>query len=112
MNDVERCEAYVAARRTLRSIDRAAAQWPAELAVQARAAVRKAVANAAEGAALDAPGARRRCARGALTAACDLAAACDIARALGHVTPQLEDAQRETGTLIALLGLFFKASTY
>ena len=46
----------------------------------------------------------------ALAAAIELAAACDIARALGHTGSDLDDAHRETGRAIALLGLFFHAS--
>ena len=110
MTIAERCEAYVAARRTLKSVERVTPSWPADLAAQARAAATRTVAMAAEGAALDGPAARRRCARGALTAAIELAAACDIARALGLVDAELEEAQRDTGRTIALLGLFFRAA--
>jgi len=110
MENVERCEAYVAARRVLQTVERASTGWPAELAIQAREAAKKAVRATAEGAALDASAARRRCARVALSAAVALAAAVDIARALGHVGGDLDDAHRETGRTIALLGLFFHAS--
>ncbi len=111
MTLAERCEAYVAAKKTLRSLERATPAWPVDLAAQATTAARRTIAMAAEGAALDGPAARRRCARGALAAAIDLAAACDIARALGLVDDRLEEAQRETGRTIALLGLFFRASS-
>jgi hypothetical protein len=110
MENVERCEAHVAARRVLQTVERASSGWPAELATQAREAARKTVRATAEGAALDASAARRRCVRVALAAAVDLAAACDIARALGHTGADLDDAHRETGRTIALLGLFFHAS--
>ena len=111
MTLAERCEAYVSARRTLKSLERATPTWPKDLAAEATEAANRAVAMTAEGAALDGPAARRRCARGALAAAIDLAAACDIARALGLVDGALEEAQRDTGRTIALLGLFFKASS-
>ena len=100
----------MAARRVLQTVERASRGWPADLASQAREAAQKTVRATAEGAALDASAARRRCARLALAAAIDLAAACDIARALGHAGSDLDDAHRETGRTIALLGLFFHAS--
>lgn len=111
MTLAERCEAYVSARRTLKTLERAIPTWPKELAAQATIAAKKTIQMAAEGAALDAPAGRRRCARNALTAACDLAAACDIARALGLVDASLEEALTDTARTIALLGLFFKASS-
>ena len=110
MTLAERCEAYVSARRTLKTLQRAIPSWPKDLAVQATTAAKKTISMAAEGAAIDAPAARRRCARAAITSACDLAAACDIARALGLVDQPLEDALCDTARTIALLGLFFKAS--
>lgn len=73
-------------------------------------AAQRTVSYTAQGSVLDATAQRRRCARSALAAAIEVAAACDIARALGLVGPPLEEAQRDNGRAIALLGLFFHAS--
>jgi len=110
MQSLDRCEAYAAARRAARTVERAVRAWPADLAQQAKAAAHKAVALTAEGTVLDPSAQRRRCARGALAAAIEVAAACDIARAIGLIDAPLEDALRDNGRTIALLGLFFRAS--
>jgi hypothetical protein len=110
MQSVDRCEAYAATRRAARTVERAVRGWPTDLAQQAMTAANKAVSFTAEGSVLDPSAQRRRCARSALAAAIEVAAACDIARALGLHEPVLEDALRENGRAIALLGLFFRAS--
>jgi hypothetical protein len=110
MQSVDRCEAYAATRRAARTVERAVRGWPTDLATQAMTAANKAVSFTAEGSVLDPSAQRRRCARSALAAAIEVAAACDIARALGLHEPVLEDALRDNGRAIALLGLFFRAS--
>jgi hypothetical protein len=110
MQSVDRCEAYAATRRAARTVERAVRGWPADLAEQAKIAANKAVSLTAQGSALDPSAQRRRCARSALAASIEVAAACDIARALGLTNAPLEEALRDNGRAIALLGLFFRAS--
>src|ERR1044072_5796188 len=110
MQSVDRCEAYAATRRAARTVERAVRGWPADLATHAMTAANKAVSFTAEGSVLDPSAQRRRWSRSALAAAFECAAACDSARALGLPEPVLEDALRENGRAIALLGLFFRAS--
>ncbi len=111
VESLDRCAAYVAARDALAAIRRAAPAWPANLAMPACDAAKRALVATAESMAYDvaSPG-RRRCARDALEAALQLAATCDVALAMGFAD-DVTDAQREASRAVAMLGLFLHANT-
>jgi hypothetical protein len=109
---LDRCAAYVAARGALAAIHRAATSWPDGLAGQARDAAIGAVRATAEGIGhAHASAGRRRCVRDALHAALELAATCDVARAFGFGNAALDEAHRDAGRAIAMLGLLLHANT-
>ncbi len=110
---LDRCAAYVAARDALAAIHRAAWAWPDTLAGQAREAAVGAVRATAESIGHGhASAGRRRCVRDALHAALELAATCDVARAFGFGDGALDDAHRDVGRTIAMLGLLLHANTH
>jgi hypothetical protein len=106
----ERCAAYAASRAASEAVQRAARDWPDELAAPARIAAVALVRATAE--CLDHPHAtaeRRRCVRDAIVIAIGVAGACEVAGALGcagHV-----DARCAASRAIAMLGLLLHAST-
>jgi hypothetical protein len=115
MNEFEsldRCAAYSAARDALAAIHCSSRAWPPQLAGQARQAAVHTIITTAEGIGhVHGTPARRRCLRDALGTALEVAASVDIARAMGVDDDQLDSAQRMAGRSVALLGLFFHAST-
>ncbi len=109
---LDRCAAYAAARDAFAAIHASSQIWPHELAGQARQAAIETILITAEGIGHEhGTAARRRCLRDALATALELAATVDIARAMGIYDDSLDSAQRMAGRSVALLGLFFHAST-
>lgn len=109
---LDRCAAFVAARSTLLSVQRAARRWPSGLADRARRAAVAVVDVTAEATVYGhATTERRRCLREAITGAVHVADAVDRARALGYDDDALDELQRVAGRSVALLGMFLHAST-
>lgn len=110
--DLERCAAFVAARTTLMSVQRAARSWPSGLAEHARRAAGAVVDVTAEATVYGhASSERRRCLRAAITGAVHVTDAVDRARALGYDDDALDELQRVAGRSVALLGMFLHANT-
>ncbi|HEY0189541.1 MAG TPA: hypothetical protein VGC42_00370 [Kofleriaceae bacterium] len=111
-SDLERCAAFVAARTTLTSVQRAARGWPSALADPARRAAASVVDVTAEAAAQrHASREQRRSLREALRGAIHVVDTIDRARGLGYDDAELDDLQRVAGRSVALLGMFLHANT-
>jgi hypothetical protein len=109
---LDRCAAYVAARSALSAVQRAAGNWPDDLAARARRAAIHTLQITAEATSHGhGSAARRRCLRDAITSAVGVAASVDVARALGFGNAELIAAQRVAGRTVALLGMFLHANT-
>jgi len=108
VEEYDRYAAYAAARSALEAIHRTTGAWPAEVADTARRAAAAVVSAISEalGYAPTSPG-RRRCLRGALANALELAAICDIAR--GHGLGD-DESLRCAGRTLSLLGLSYQAT--
>ena len=109
-DNLERCAVYVAARASLDTVHRAAQRWPSQFANQARRAAVDTILSTAEALGHD-PGSpqRRRCLRGAMTTAVELATVCDVVQALG-IADDVAESLRLAGRTVSLLGLMFHAS--
>jgi hypothetical protein len=106
---IDRSAAYAAARDAMESVQRMTGAWPREVAEPAKKCARDMLASIAE--ALEhgeTTAARRRCLRGALLHAIELAAICDIARAHGL---GCEDSLKSTGRTLSLLGMSYHATS-
>ena len=110
---LDRCAAYVAARAAVEAIDTAAPAWSEDVATHARQRAVDVVMTIADAVANQVGSAgRRRCLRTALATAIELAATLDVARALGARDEPTVDAQRSAGRTVAMLRLFFLATTH
>jgi energy-converting hydrogenase A subunit M len=106
---LDRSAAYVAAKSALDVVQRVTGGWPTEVAEPAQRCARDMVASIAESLEHgEISPARRRCLRGAILNAIELAAICDIARAHGLGS---EDSLRSAGRALSLLGLSYHATS-
>jgi len=109
---LDRCAAFVAARSTLVSVQRAAQAWPPSLAEHARRAAATVVDVTAEATSYrHASSERRRCLREAIRGAVHVVDTVDRARALGYDDGAIDDLARVAGRSVALLGMFLHANT-
>src|SRR4051812_25222032 len=106
--EFERSAALAAAQRAHEEIQRASTRWPTEIAREARRRaddMLAALSSALEQEATS-PG-RRRCLRGALAYALELATICDVAHAHGVV---VLDSMRCTSRTLSMLSLTYHAA--
>jgi hypothetical protein len=106
---IDRSAAYVAAKSALEIVQQVTGGWPSEVAEPAKRCARNMLASIAE--ALEhgeTTASRRRCLRGAILNAIELAAICDIARAHGLGTDQ---SLQHTGRTLSLLGMSYHATS-
>jgi hypothetical protein len=113
-DSLDRCAAYVAARAAVEAVHDAVAGWSEDQLVgDARRAAVAVVMTIAEAIASEpCSPERRRCLRGAMATAIELAATIDVARALGARDEPTGEAQLRAGRTIAALGMFFHATTH
>lgn len=106
---IDRSAAYVAAKSALDVVQRITGGWPNEVAEPAKRCAQNMLASIAE--ALEhgeTTPSRRRCLRGALLNAIELAAICDIARAHGLGT---DVSLQCTARTLSLLGMSYQATS-
>jgi len=109
VEEFDRSAAYVAAKGALDVVQRVTGGWPSEVAQSARRCASDMVAAIAESLEhAETSSARRRCLRGALCNAIELAAICDVARAHGL---GCEESLRCAGRTLSLLGLSYHATS-
>ncbi|HUS31478.1 MAG TPA: hypothetical protein VMZ53_23395 [Kofleriaceae bacterium] len=109
IESIDRSAAYVAAKSAVDVVQKITGGWPSEVAEPAKRCAQNllsAISEALEHG--ETTASRRRCLRGALLNAIELAAICDIARAHGLVT---EQSLQSTGRTLSLLGMSYHATS-
>ena len=109
IQELDRSAAYVAAKSALDVVQRVTGGWPNEVAEPAKRCARdllKSISEALEHG--ETTAARRRCLRGAILNAIELAAIADIARAHGL---GCEEWLQSTGRTLSLLGMSYHATS-